>query len=288
LIHQDISYNNILLLNSDDREPQDLRSGLLIDFEYATTQSGSRALTPGSRTVSMHFLAISKSYLSISQGTAPFMAIELLMRKSKIRHAIHHDLESLFFVLIYICTNLSGPGAIRTREELKVHSSIPLSAWFKASSSLHEVGISKAGAFCQFDENILKPFAPYFEDLKPCILKLFNAMYIEKPGTPAPISHEKMIEIFNETLDELPHETISIPKFESLSVTSSSRVRKLSLGIHDKGLSPKKKLRTSSTEATSSNNWRVISGNETAGESSRTRGRKTRSGRSGQSVSQPL
>ena len=104
------------------------------------------------------------------------MAIELLMKRSKIQHAAHHDLESLFFVLIYICTNLSGPGTIRTREELQVHSSIPLSAWFKASSSLHQVGIAKAGALCDIDMNILEPFAPYFENLKPCIVKLFHAI----------------------------------------------------------------------------------------------------------------
>jgi hypothetical protein len=226
------------------------------------------------------------------------MAIELLMKKSKIRHASHHDLESLFFVLIYICTNLSGPGAVRTREELQVHSSIPLSAWFRTSYSLREVGIAKAGAFCQFEENILKPFAPYFEDLKPCIRKLFKEIYTDTPGIPRPISHDKMIEIFTEALDTLPHETISIPKFEPLSVTSSSRVRKLSLGIHDKGLGPIQKKRKSlsrdgKASQASNSNWMVVSGGDAAasGEGgARTRGARgsgSRKSRSGQTVSRP-
>lgn len=221
----------------------------------------------------------------MSQGTAPFMAIELLLRKSKLRHAAHHDLESLFFVLIYICTNLSGPDAVRTREELKVHSSIPLCEWFNVSASLRQIGTYKAGALCQFDESILKCFAPYFDDLKPCISKLFHAMYNGYPGTPSPISHDTMIKIFNQTLDELPSETISVP-----SASASSRVRKNSLGIHDRGLGPlQKKQRTLSRDAKPSySNWTVISGDNAAaggiGEGSRSRGTGSRkSHRSGRS-----
>jgi Fungal protein kinase len=114
------------------------------------------------------------------------MSVELLTNQGKIRHDYYHDLESLFFVLVYLCTNLSGPGTIRSQEELKVFSSIPLSSWFKISS-LHQIGINKAGALCNFRMNVLNFFAPYFEDLKPCMIQLFNAMYHKKPGNSAPI-----------------------------------------------------------------------------------------------------
>ena len=211
------------------------------------------------------------------------MAIELLMNKSKIRHTSHHDLESLFFVLIYICTNLSRRCVTRTREELMVHSSIPLSAWFRTSFSLLDVGIAKAGAFCLFEENILKPFAPYFEDLKPCAFRIFKEMYGDAPGNPKPTTHDKMIEIFTETLDTLPHETISNPSFQSLSVTSLPRVQ-------------------ANAPQDSSSNWMVVSGdNATVSPGARGSGSPTnttvtatrgsgnrRSGRSGGSVSRPL
>ena len=233
------------------------------------------------------------------------MAIELLMKSSKIRHASHHDLESLFFVLIYICTNLSGPSVVRSVEELSKLSSIPLSAWFRPSFSLHDIGIAKAGALCLFEENILTPFAPYFNDLKPCVMKLFKEIYGQNPpGVPKPITHDRMIEIFTETLNSLPpHE----PQFQLPSVTSSPRVRKISLGIHDKGLGPlQKKQKTISREAkasqVSSSNWMVVSGDNAMASqgdgasgttSSRTnttgsRGSSNRrSGRSGGSVSRP-
>ncbi|KAF8219208.1 hypothetical protein L208DRAFT_1225458, partial [Tricholoma matsutake] len=90
-------------------------------------------------------------------------------------HASHRDLESLFFVLIYICTNLSGPGAIQTQEELCQFSSIPLSSWFQTSNSLHAIGTAKLGAMCELDLLILRFFAPYFKDLKECVEKLLKA-----------------------------------------------------------------------------------------------------------------
>jgi hypothetical protein len=163
------------------------------------------------------------------------MAIELLVKRMKLRHAPHHDLESLFFVLIYICTNLSGPGAIRTQEELRQFSSIPLSSWFQTSNSLRAIGIAKLGAMCELDSVILRFFAPYFEDLKECVGKLLKAMY-SSPGTPAPVSHDVVIKIFDETLQSLPREPIISVPFEPLSAGSPSRVRKLSLGIHDNHL----------------------------------------------------
>jgi hypothetical protein len=51
LVHRDISYNNVLLLELEDGDSDDLRPGLLIDFEYAASRSLSRALAAGSRTV---------------------------------------------------------------------------------------------------------------------------------------------------------------------------------------------------------------------------------------------
>jgi hypothetical protein len=285
LVHWDISYNNILLLDSED-DPESLRQGLLIDFEYAASRSKSRALAPGSRTVCILFSRHFNSYLSVLQGTAPFMSVELLTKQEKIRHDCYHNLESLFFVLIYLCTNLSGPGTIRTREELEVFTSIPLSSWFKTSSSRRQIGINKAGALCNFRTNILNFFAPYFEDLKPCAIKLFKAMYHKKPGNPAHISHDTMIGIFTRTLESLPEEKTTSHNFQPLLVDSPSRLRKRSLGIHDNDLGMKKKLKSVSLDAVGSSaggsgasksNWAIVPGNDAAFSGSSRGRRKSKS-----------
>jgi serine/threonine protein kinase len=263
LVHQDISYSNILL-ESDNGCSKGLRRGLLINFEYAASRSKSHALAPGSHTVrilrSCHF-----NSLSVLQGTAPFMSIELLTEEGKIRHDTYHDLESLFFVLIYLCTNLSGPGTIRSQKELEVFSVIPLSSWFRASSNLFEVGLYKAGAMCKFRASILDFFAPYFDDLKPCMKQLFKAMYHKTPGHPARILHATMIDIFTNTLESLADETHTLPNFQPLQVDSIAPLRKRSLGIHDNGLVARQKkhktvsldpeVGSSAASSTSEGNW---------------------------------
>lgn len=57
------------------------------------------------------------------------MAVELLTKEEKIQHKSYHNLESLFFILIYLCTNLSGPGTIQSKKDLEVFTSIALSLW---------------------------------------------------------------------------------------------------------------------------------------------------------------
>jgi serine/threonine protein kinase len=76
-LHRDISYNNILLHPSGF-------SGFLIDFDLAIyisrqTNSGSSHRT----------------------GTYDFMAIDILLGRSP--HTALHDLESFFYVLLWMC-----------------------------------------------------------------------------------------------------------------------------------------------------------------------------------------
>ena len=220
------------------------------------------------------------------------MAVELLLEKPGIRHTPQHDLESLFFVLVYLCTNLSGPGAIRTQDELRVHSTIPLSAWFRVSSTLHQIGLHKIGTLCTFESSILNRFAPYFNELKPCISRLYKAIYGDRfPGTPSNVSHDEVIQIFTDTLDSLAPEAASSNTYRPLLASSPSHTRKHSLGIHDNNLGKwnQKRQRTSSidTGVTSSENnvWVAVSGDhsvsrgrtsQSCGSTSQSRGRISR------------
>lgn len=231
------------------------------------------------------------------------MAIELLLGKPGIRHTPQHDLESLFFVLVYLCTNLSGPGAIRTQDELQLHSTIPLSAWYKVSSTLHQIGIHKIGTMCTFESNILHRFAPYFNELKPCVRLLYKAIYGDRyPGCPSNVSHEEIIQIFNDTLVTLTPEAASSNTYRPLLASSPSQARKHSLGIHNNNLTKwnRKKQRTSSIEETrvtssiSGNNlWVAVSGDHSVSRgrtsqsrASGSRGRRSRGRRSRGSVAQ--
>lgn len=159
------------------------------------------------------------------------MAIEVLRKNgSQFQHKPKHDLESLFYVLIYICTNLKGPrNMVRTKAEvLKEHSSVPLYDWFDMDASFRSLGRTKAGQFDTFQESILDKFSPYFADLAPCVMKLFRAFFPSgKEWDNSCISHAKMIAIFEETLLQLPHErtpqdrTSPSPRFVGVKRSSS-------------------------------------------------------------------
>jgi hypothetical protein len=165
----------------------------------------------------------------------PFVSIELLISQKAVYHKPEHDLESIFFVFIYLCTNLSGPKVARTVSELQEFKSLPMASWFNPAVSLQRLGSDKISAMMLFELRILPYFAKYFDDLKPCALELCQAIY-PTPSTllqPEGISHDKIIEIFNKALEFLPEEGSS----SSPSDLAIDQVgRKRHLGIHDNAL----------------------------------------------------
>lgn len=106
------------------------------------------------------------------------MAIEVLEADKNLVHRYYHDLESLLYVLIWICTMYSGPhGALR--DETFEYKGSALCIWNGGmkhkdapvaiiSDSKH-ASMVNAG---RFKEKVLDGFSPYFEPIKPCVEKL--------------------------------------------------------------------------------------------------------------------
>jgi len=55
-------------------------------------------------------------------------------------------------------------------------------------------------------QRILPYFAEYFNDLKPCAIRLYNTIYPTHSSLldPKEILHDEIIKIFNEVLENLP------------------------------------------------------------------------------------
>ncbi|KAI1737356.1 serine/threonine-protein kinase Sgk2 [Xylaria scruposa] len=81
ILHRDISPNNIIITKPETETPDSFK-GMLIDLDRASSASGPRYWT----------------------GTIQFMAIEVLNR---VDHTYRHDLESFFYVLIWMCARQS-------------------------------------------------------------------------------------------------------------------------------------------------------------------------------------
>jgi hypothetical protein len=156
------------------------------------------------------------------------MAVELLMEGNDVTLRPSHDLESLFYVLIYLCTNLAGPNTPRPLEELLIFTSLPIAAWFISETSFEALGTGKLGLAHAFQKRVVDRFSPYFTDIKPCVTELFHAMYPSGPQIKSSLTHDKMIKIFTTTLEKLP----STDRYIS-EVPVNTKTRKHPLCIYD-------------------------------------------------------
>ncbi len=83
ILHRDISINNLMV------HPEEPRKGILIDFDMAVLDKDPKTGI---------FLEVEP----YSGGTLPFRAAELCQEQPLPRSLYRHDLESFFFVLIWI------------------------------------------------------------------------------------------------------------------------------------------------------------------------------------------
>ena len=133
------------------------------------------------------------------------MALDILLGPDEIQHEPRFDLESIFYVLVYLCINLKGPeNRIRSNVEMANFRSFPVAEWFTSEGSFRRLGRVKLSQLQTFEDSILPYIAPYFYDLIPCIKKFHKALCPGGDSRKSPITHHQVITIFEETLVLLP------------------------------------------------------------------------------------
>ncbi|KAK6997450.1 Pkinase-fungal domain-containing protein [Favolaschia claudopus] len=109
VLHRDVSEGNVLLLQSFATK------GFLLDWDYAEfTPRGLKVFHkafPARQKKSDKYEQIGKSLKDVT-GTPPFMAIEILKAAmtTELKHDLHHDLESVFWLLIWIILRHTDHG----------------------------------------------------------------------------------------------------------------------------------------------------------------------------------
>ncbi|KAJ2984953.1 hypothetical protein NUW58_g5792 [Xylaria curta] len=186
ILHRDISANNIIITNPDTA---DGFKGMLIDLDLAkivNDQTGVRQQT----------------------GTMQFMAIEVLRRNG---HTYRHDLESFFYVLLWMCarTSWSKTKFQRGKNNRPVEVS-RLDKWVRGNFG--EIADSKH-YHMGFDgfQHILYEFPEAFEVVKPLCdsfrLILFpldkrGKMFLGTPLKPDEL-YSPILAQFDETISKL-------------------------------------------------------------------------------------
>ena len=118
------------------------------------------------------------------------MSIEVLTGFKYVKHDWHHDLESLFYLFIYICCTCSGPN-VCLRKDFDIRKS-PLGAWYEGE----RIGTDKEWLMASFAkkssmrdtafEDIIDNFNEYFRPLSRCARRLYsiffpNGLYYSNP-----------------------------------------------------------------------------------------------------------
>lgn len=183
ILHRDISSSNIIIV--DTKKPEDFK-GMLIDLNLAKVRdsgpSGARHQT----------------------GTIQFMAIEVLR---KANHTYRHDLESFFYVLLWMSARYSWRNGLGGKEEPPRES--VLRKWemgsFKDIARTKAYHMSVDGL-----EEVMDEFPPAFDVVKPLCLKIRSILFGEAArlgiGTPQgdPDHLYNAIEIaYKEVIDKL-------------------------------------------------------------------------------------
>ncbi|XMA19891.1 hypothetical protein WAI453_012682 [Rhynchosporium graminicola] len=189
ILHRDISENNIIITeNPAEGTPK----GRLIDLDLAkeldSMPSGARHRT----------------------GTMQFMAIEVLEGKG---HTYRHDLESFFYVFIWMCirNGFEGTGRQKVNKGMRTKINI-LRGWYTGIYT--EIANTKQGHVGKNRfENVIAEFSPRFENLKLLARELRSALFLIRDGDiftgtfhDNDIIYDGMIDAFSRGIDRLRRE----------------------------------------------------------------------------------
>jgi hypothetical protein len=148
------------------------------------------------------------------QGTAPFIAIELLIHATT--HRVAHNLESLLYVLLFICTHLDGPACqVRNpplyggdKRSKSAHPSI-MKEWLE-SNKFSTLGHNKFSHMVAHFDDVVEGISPYFSPLKVYIQNFWGALIPEralyasngKRVVRSPATPQDIIEVFKTALQD--------------------------------------------------------------------------------------
>ncbi|KAH7625122.1 hypothetical protein B0T09DRAFT_394257 [Sordaria sp. MPI-SDFR-AT-0083] len=185
ILHRDISPNNIIIT---DPETADGLKGMLIDLDMAKAQnsgpSGARQIT----------------------GTIQFMAIEVLRN---IDHTYRHDLESFFYVLLWMCARQSWYNGFSGNKKAPQESAFQ--QWEIGSFS--QIARAKEGdMYVSGLQRIVNEFPEKLDKVKPLCMRIRKILFpYDKDasvniGTPAGEPdqlYKPIIAAYDEAISEL-------------------------------------------------------------------------------------
>jgi hypothetical protein len=146
-LHRDISINN-LMMNEDEENPS--WPSFLIDLDLGIKETRREASGARGKT-----------------GTRAFMAIGALLGE---QHSFMHDLESIFWVLFWICIHYGGPNQERVVPQFDKWNYVDM-------EELAKLKLGTVAKEAIFMKTITDNFTSYFEPLIPWVNRLRKIVF---------------------------------------------------------------------------------------------------------------
>ena len=141
-----------------------IHSGLLIDFDYTTVLDQTFPVVPGDRTVSTSQSSVSL-FINFIQGMIPFMSANILRSytTSGMMHSASDDIESLVYVLIWMCILYAGLG---TPHKDKHINKTVLKSWVSVTNKTDVSALAGFKTGLKYAPSIVTDdFTPFFKPL---------------------------------------------------------------------------------------------------------------------------
>ena len=146
------------------------------------------------------------------QGTPPFMAIEALTtgKNDEFAHLLRHDLESILYVILVICTFTKGPNLPRLESETP--DTVSMNAWFK-TDTIKVIGFHKLGDMALPECTIIPEFTDYWRDFAPFGLAVIQLCfpYQYNPGCPNQLTYDRMAAILDKAYHAVQEPSTGLP-----------------------------------------------------------------------------
>ena len=160
------------------------------------------------------------------------MAIDLMLHRDEpdkfFHHELRHDLESILYVILWICTSMDGPMVERRVVDPRFMD-LPLHMWFDKDADIQHLGYLKLGHIVDAERAILSNFPPFWNFFKPFIRQLLTAFFPIHPIAGSDITPQKMVDILRDAAqhvdaDEDSPDNVPIPEPGSSGTASYNEI----------------------------------------------------------------
>ncbi|TFY70025.1 hypothetical protein EVG20_g2910 [Dentipellis fragilis] len=189
ILHRDISSGNIILPG----HPKPNR-GLLIDLDYGIPYETHKTLSDDERSGTVAFMSyemladtqyrpIRPSRNDVKRQMMAVNAEPSTAAASGVKHDAIHDLESLFWVLCWICLTREGPGKIRetwpksTEQVNLIRATIAETFEHNSSKDIARFKLELLGTLGTWSNKIMGAASPYFMPLSDCLYDLHELLW---------------------------------------------------------------------------------------------------------------